>query len=90
MVEATDEHRVERIDGRLHAVRHIFDEAGRVVGTITTPRVLVAYLTTFLVASFLLCLVDKGSFSEPLVLWKRAVLVAFPASFAAATFDYIK
>ena len=55
-----------------------------------TMRVLCAYLTTFLVAFFLLLLLAQGSLDEPFALCKRAVLVAFPASFAAATFDYIK
>lgn len=55
-----------------------------------TMRVLCAYLTTFLVAFFLLLLLAQGSFDEPFALCKRAVLVAFPASFAAATFDYMK
>ena len=53
-------------------------------------RVSVGYLVTLVVASILLILINKGPLDDfPLAL-KRAVLIAFPASFAATAVDYIK
>jgi uncharacterized membrane protein len=53
-------------------------------------RVVVAYLVTLAVSILLLILIDKAPLDDlPLVL-RRAVLVAFPASFAATAIDYIK
>ena len=51
-------------------------------------RVLSTYFLTLLIASLLLLGVDRlEPFSNPLVGLKRAILVAFPASFAATAVD---
>jgi len=55
-----------------------------------TLRVALAYTVTFLVAMSLLILIDKGPLDGALLAAKRAVLIAFPASFAAAAVDYLK
>ncbi len=55
-----------------------------------TLRVALAYTVTFLVAMNLLILIDKGPLDGALLAVKRAVLIAFPASFAAASVDYLK
>ena len=53
-------------------------------------RVLASYLTTLAVAMILLILIDKGPFDDLQLALRRAVLIAFPASFAATAVDYIK
>ena len=53
-------------------------------------RVLASYLTTLTVAMLLLILIDKGPFDDLALALRRAVLIAFPASFAATAVDYIK
>lgn len=53
-------------------------------------RVIASYLTTLAVAMLLLILIDKGPFDDLALGLKRAVLIAFPASFAATAVDYIK
>lgn len=53
-------------------------------------RVAVGYSVTFVVAMVLLILIDKGPEHDGLVAVKRAVLIAFPASFAATAVDYVK
>ena len=52
-------------------------------------RVIASYLTTLAVAMVLLVLIDKGPFEDLAVAMRRAVLIAFPASFAATAVDYI-
>jgi uncharacterized membrane protein len=51
-----------------------------------TLRVALAYTVTM----NLLILIDKGPLDGALLAVKRAVLIAFPASFAAASVDYLK
>jgi uncharacterized membrane protein len=53
-------------------------------------RVVASYLTTLAVAMLLLILIDKGPFDDLALALRRAVLIAFPASFAATAVDYIK
>ena len=53
-------------------------------------RVAVGYLVTLAVAIVLLILIDKGPLDDLPLTLKRAVLIAFPASFAATAVDYIK
>ena len=53
-------------------------------------RVIASYLTTLAVAMVLLILIDKGPFDDLQLAFRRAVLIAFPASFAATAVDYIK
>ena len=53
-------------------------------------RVVASYLTTLAVAMVLLILIDKGPFDDLALALRRAVLIAFPASFAATAVDYIK
>ena len=53
-------------------------------------RLVVGYLVTLSVAIVLLGLIDKGPFEDWLLAVKRAVLIAFPASFAATAVDYMK
>ena len=53
-------------------------------------RVCAAYGIAFLVALVLLTMIDKGPFDDPVLALKRAVLIAFPASFAAISIDYIR
>ena len=53
-------------------------------------RVAVGYVVTLTVAMLLLVLIDKGPLDGYLLALKRAVLIAFPASFAATAVDYIK
>ncbi len=55
-----------------------------------TLRVVLGYTMTFLVAMGLLILIDKGPLDGALLAVKRAILIAFPASFAAASVDYLK
>jgi len=51
-------------------------------------RVLSTYFLTLLIAAMLLLGVDRLElFTDPVVGLKRAILVAFPASFAATIFD---
>ena len=53
-------------------------------------RVTAAYLVTLLVAILLLVLFDKGSLQDWILMLKRAVIIAFPACFAATAVDYMK
>ena len=53
-------------------------------------RVIASYLTTLAVAMVLLILIDKGPLDDLPLALRRAVLIAFPASFAATAVDYIK
>lgn len=53
-------------------------------------RVIASYLTTLAVAMVLLILIEKGPFDDLPLAFRRAVLIAFPASFAATAVDYIK
>ena len=53
-------------------------------------RVVAAYTITLLVALILLFLIDKGPIEDPVLTLNRAVIIAFPASFAATAVDYIK
>lgn len=53
-------------------------------------RAVSAYIVTFLVAFLLLFLFDKAPIHDLRVAISRTIIVAFPASFAATTVDYIK
>ena len=53
-------------------------------------RMIASYLTTLAVAMLLLILIDKGPLDDLPLALRRAVLIAFPASFAATAVDYIK
>ncbi len=53
-------------------------------------RVSAAYLITLVVAVLLLTLIDKGPLQDWVLALKRAVIIAFPASFAATAVDYMK
>jgi len=53
-------------------------------------RVISAYVVTFLVALLLLFLFDQAHLNDLRVTLTRAVIVAFPASFAATVMDYLK
>ncbi len=53
-------------------------------------RVMVAYLVTLGIALGVLLLIDKAPIDDLSLVMRRAVLVAFPAAFAAAAVDYIK
>jgi uncharacterized membrane protein len=53
-------------------------------------RVFSTYLVTLLVVVLLLIGLDRFDLFEPLVSFKRAILVAFPASFAATVVDGLK
>lgn len=53
-------------------------------------RVMAAYLVTLTVAMLLLILIGKGPGADGVFALKRAVLIAFPASFAATVVDYVK
>ncbi len=53
-------------------------------------RVVVGYLVTFTVAILLLILIEKGPGDDLPLALRRAVLIAFPASFAATAVDYMK
>ncbi len=156
---------VEEIDGRLHSIREVRDEAGELISRITTPlkvelkfedivqliggalmlavpialteevwilgdtlpagriflitglslvingffikmlfyrdnlgeywvdflkRVFAAYTVALLVSLSLLALFDMGPLEDPVLALRRAVIIAFPASFAAITVDYIR
>lgn len=156
---------VEEIDGRLHTIRDIHDEAGKLLTQIATPlraqlkfedivqliggalmlgvpvalteevwilgetlptariylivglsllingvfikilfypgnlseypvefikRVCAAYVVALLVSLLLLALFDMGPLDDPVLALRRAVIIAFPASFAATTVDYIR
>ena len=51
---------------------------------------MVAYLVTLGIALAVLLLIDKAPIDDLSLAMRRAVLVAFPAAFAAAAVDYIK
>lgn len=53
-------------------------------------RCVSAYRVTFLVSLLLLALFDKAPLDDLGLAFKRAVLVAFPASFAATAVDFMK
>jgi uncharacterized membrane protein len=53
-------------------------------------RLVTSYLTALTVAMVLLILIDMGPLDDLQLALKRAVLIAFPASFAATAVDYIK
>jgi uncharacterized membrane protein len=53
-------------------------------------RVCAAYAVPLLVALLLLALIDQGPLDDPLLALRRAVIIAFPASFAAIALDYIR
>ncbi len=53
-------------------------------------RLVTSYLLTLTVAMVLLILLDKGPLDDLQLALRRAVLIAFPASFAATAVDYIK
>jgi len=53
-------------------------------------RMVVSYLTTLAVAMVLLILIETSPFDDLQLAFRRAVLIAFPASFAATAVDYIK
>jgi len=56
--------------------------------TVFLQRVIATYLVTFLIGAALLFGVDRLElFTDPLTGIKRAILVAFPASFAATAID---
>ena len=52
-------------------------------------RVVTAYLLTFLVSLVLLMLFDKAPLDDPGLAMSRAIIVAFPAAFAATAVDFI-
>ena len=52
-------------------------------------RVTISYLVTFGISLLLLALFGKAGFNLSLAI-RRAVIVAFPAAFAAASVDFIK
>ena len=53
-------------------------------------RVCAAYGVALLVALLLLTLFDMGPLEDPILALRRAVIIAFPASFAAISVDYIR
>jgi uncharacterized membrane protein len=53
-------------------------------------RLVTSYLLALTVAMVLLILIDKGPLDDLQLALRRAVLIAFPASFAATAVDYIK
>ena len=53
-------------------------------------RVFAAYTVALLVSLSLLALFDMGPLEDPVLALRRAVIIAFPASFAAITVDYIR
>ena len=53
-------------------------------------RLVTSYLLSLTVAMVLLILIDKGPLDDLQLALRRAVLIAFPASFAATAVDYIK
>jgi uncharacterized membrane protein len=53
-------------------------------------RVLASYAAALLVALVLLTMFDMGPLQDPMLALRRAVIIAFPASFAAISVDYIR
>lgn len=53
-------------------------------------RVALAYLLSFSISLLLLALVDKAPLDDIALSVKRAIIVAFPACFAATAVDYVK
>jgi uncharacterized membrane protein len=53
-------------------------------------RVFASYAVALLVALLLLAIIDKGPLDDPLLALRRAVIIAFPACFAAVAVDYIR
>lgn len=53
-------------------------------------RVCAAYIVALLMALLLLAMFDKGLLEDPILAMRRAVIIAFPASFAATTVDYMR
>ena len=53
-------------------------------------RVLASYTAALLVALVLLAMFDMGPLQDPMLALRRAVIIAFPASFAAISVDYIR
>jgi len=58
--------------------------------SIKIKRAASAYVVTFLVSLLLLFLFDKAPLDDLRVTLTRTILVAFPASFAATTVDFMK
>ena len=53
-------------------------------------RVAIAYSVTLLVCLGILMLIDKAPVDEFALAFKRAIIIALPASFAATAVDYMK